>query len=264
MTETNKRPSRLVSVSAWIIYLFLIVPSLIVIPMSFSNSTELVFPPKVWGLDLYQKMLDPGEGWLSAILRSTEVALVTAVCALVLGVLATYALERSEFRGKKTIEFLFISPIFVPSIVLALALYLCFSYLGLAGSFIGLVVSHIIVTVPFVILTARAGMKQIDVGIETVAAVMGASKWQIFRKVVLPLLKPSLLSAGFFSFLLSFDEVVIAWFVGASVNPTLPVKMYSSLQWEISPVLAAISSLLLLITCVICIAVALTRKNAPS
>lgn len=263
-TAMKKGPSRLVSAGAWIVYLFLIVPSLIVVPMSFGNTTEMVFPPQNWGLDLYRKMLDPSLGWISAMWYSTQVAVVTAACALVLGVLATYGLERSEFRGKKFVDFLFLGPIFVPSIVLALALYLYFSYLGISGSFFGLVLAHTMITVPFVILTARAGLKQIDVGIEVVAQVMGASRLQILWRVVLPLLKPSLISAGFFSFLLSFDEVVIAWFIGASANPTLPVKMYSSLQWEISPVLTAISTLLLLVTTVICLSVAVSRKDLSS
>lgn len=247
------------AVAAWVVYLFLIMPTIIVIPMSFGDSSELVFPPREWSLDLYRSMLDPGRGWLDAAARSFQVAILTTICAVLLGVPTAYGLARAKFFGKRIIGFLSLSPIFAPTIVLALALYLYFASFGITGTITGLVISHTLLTTPFVILTTGSGMRHVDESIEDAAMVMGAGRLQIFLKVVLPLLRPSILSGALFAFLLSFDEIVVAWFVGSNFTPTLPVKMYSSIQWEISPVLAAISTVLIVLTTVVCVVAAVAQ-----
>lgn len=247
------------TVLVWSIYLFLVAPSFIVVPLSFGNPNELVFPPQQWGLELYARMLDPANGWIAAGLRSLQIGVLTTACALLLGLSAAYGLARAEFPGKRVLNFLLMSPIFAPTIVLALALYLYFASVGLSGSLVGLVVAHTLLTTPFVILTAGSALRQIDENIEVAATVMGATRMQVFTKVTLPLLRPAILSGGLFAFLLSFDEVVVAWFVGSSYDPTLPVKMYSSIQWEVSPVLAAISTVLFALTCIVCVIAAFNQ-----
>ncbi|WP_250518990.1 ABC transporter permease [Caballeronia sp. ATUFL_M1_KS5A] len=256
--------SKLSTFLAALVYVFLVFPSILVMVMSFGGSNEITFPPHDWSTHLYARMADPASGWPAAFLRSTYIACCTVVTSLGLGVSAAYALERSEFRSKRLIEFLFLSPIFIPSVVLALGLYMGLSTIRLVGSMPGLVVSHTLVTTPFVIVMARSALRQVDPGIEVAARIMGASRRAIFLRVVLPQLRRTLFSASFLVFLLSFDEVVIAWFVGASSNPTLPVKMYSSLQWEVSPVLTAISSVLVVLTCIGCLGSALVRKQHAS
>ncbi len=243
-------------IAAWLIYVFLLMPNLIVIPMSFGGSNELMFPPTSWSFDLYRRMMDPSSGWLSAAQRSFEIGTLATICAVVLGVPAAYGLARGSFPGKKALGFLLLSPIFAPTIVVALALYLYFAHLGLSGTLLGLVMGHTLEITPFVIVTALAGIRHLDPNVEIAATVMGASRFQVFYKVVLPLLRPSIMAGALFAFLLSFDEVVISWFVGGSGQPTLPVKMYSSIQWEISPVLAAISTVLVVITVAICVVAA--------
>ncbi|CAO3438902.1 ABC transporter permease [Azospirillum doebereinerae] len=247
------------TVLIWSIYVFLVAPSVIVVPLSFGNPNELVFPPQQWGLELYARMLDPANGWLAAGLRSLQIGVLTTVCALVLGLSAAYGLARAEFPGKRALSFLLMSPIFAPTIVLALALYLYFANIGLSGSMAGLVIAHTLLTTPFVILTTGSALRQIDETIEIAATVMGATRMQVFTKVTLPLLRPAILSGGLFAFLLSFDEVVVAWFIGSSYDPTLPVKMYSSIQWEVSPVLAAISTVLFVLTAVVCVVAAINQ-----
>jgi putative spermidine/putrescine transport system permease protein len=238
---------------AWPAYIFLVAPSLIVIPMSFGDSSELVFPPREWTLDLYRRMLEPQAGWLGSAWTSLQIGLATMVISTALGTLAAYGLTRAKFRGRSGLTILLLSPMFVPTIIIALALYLAFSVIGMGGSLPAVVIGHTLITLPFIITTARASIAQLDEGIELAAEVMGANRLQIFRRVVLPSIRASVLSGALFAFLLSFDEVVISWFVGSPRSPTLPVKMYSSIQWEISPVLAAISTVLVIAAAAVCL-----------
>ena len=130
----------------------------------------------------------------------------------------------------------------VPTIVGALGLYLYLVHLGLAGTTAGLILGHTTLTTPFVIVIANASMRQIDPNLETAARIMGAGPLLVFRRVVLPRLYPAAVAAALFAFLISFDEVVIAWFVSGVGTATLPVKMYSAIHWEVSPVLPVIST----------------------
>ena len=154
-----------------------------------------------------------------------------------------------------------LSPAFVPAIVLALGLYLYLGVAHLSGTTLGLIISHTLVAMPFVIVTAMAGLRHVDRNLEIAASVMGAGRLLVLWRITLPLLRPTLLAAGLFAFLISFDEVVISTFVAGVRTETLPVKMYSAIRWEISPVLAAVSTLLTLLSLGICFAVALTQKN---
>ncbi len=252
--KATSRLGRPISASvliAWLVYLFLIVPSLIVVPMSFGTSNELVFPPQQWGLDLYAKALDPAQGWLSAGGRSFVLGLIATGLALMMGVPAAYGLSRTNFFGQKALSFMLLSPIFAPTIVVALALYLYFATLHINGSMLGLVMGHAVIITPFLVVTTLSGLKHLDRNIENAAMVMGATQLQVFFRVVLPAIKGPVLSGSLFAFLLSFDEVIVSWFIARSDQPTLPVKMYSSIQWEVSPVLAAISTFLVFITVIV-------------
>ena len=131
----------------------------------------------------------------------------------------------------------------------------------LTGTTFALIVGHTVVTIPFVIVTTLAGLRHIDRNLEVAATVMGASKWTVLRRVTLPLLRPTILVASLFAFLISFDEVVISYFIANVQRQTLPVRMYSSIHWEISPVLAAISALLTGLSLVVCLFVAFLQKG---
>lgn len=248
-----------VSILAWIGYAFLLMPSLIIIPMSFGDKDELVFPPQSFSLHLYEKyFFDPS--WMAATLQSFKVAIGTTVLSLGLGVSAAYGISRSEFPGKRLLTVFLLSPIFVPVIVVALGLYLYLGPMQLSGTTFGLIIGHTVITVPFVIVTSLAGLRHIDRNLEIAAMVMGAGRLTVLARVTLPLLKPTIVAAALFSFLISFDEVVVSYFISHVQQQTLPVKMYSSIHWEISPVLAAISTLLTILSLAICVVVALLQK----
>ena len=157
-----------------------------------------------------------------------------------------------------------LSPIMVPHVAVALALYIYFAEIGLRHGELRLALAHGIATLPFVVVTASAGLRQIDPALERAATVMGAGRFTVLRRVTLPLLAPSLVASGLFAFLISFDEVVISWFVARAGDTTLPVKMFASIQFEVSPVLAAISTMLTALSVVVCVAVASVQKEARS
>jgi putative spermidine/putrescine transport system permease protein len=252
---------RLVVGLAILAYVFLIVPSLIIVPISLGNRVELVFPPTQYSLDLYRDYFGSRD-WLEVTWRSAHNALLATGLALAVGVPGAYALARTSFPGKRILVIFLLSPIMVPIVVISLGLYLYYSYIALTGTLLGLVVAHAVYVTPFVIITMSAGIQQLDERLETAATIMGASRLRVFFEVVLPQVTPSLVSAALFAFLMSFDEVVIAWFISGPSTMTLPVKMYSSIKWESAPVLAAIASVLTAMSILVCLAaVVLTRDK---
>jgi ABC-type spermidine/putrescine transport system permease subunit II len=256
-------PSFLASGVAWLAYVFLVLPSLIVVPMSFGDKDEFVFPPQSLSLYLYKRFFFEST-WMQVTLQSVVVGLCSMAAALVLGCGAAYGLDRYQFPAKRALTLFLLSPIFVPAIVIALGLYLYLGRFHLVGTTPGLIISHTLITMPFVIISVSAGLRHVDRDLETAAMVMGAGRFLILRKVTLPLLRPALVAGGLFAFLISFDEVVIAYFITNVQTQTLPVKMYSSIHWEISPVLAAVSTLMTLLSLSVCLAVAFLQRNEQS
>ncbi|GMG85130.1 ABC transporter permease [Paralimibaculum aggregatum] len=259
-TIEERVPSAATRLIAWLGYAFLLMPSLVVLPMSFGTGTEFDFPPKSFSLDLYREYFSE-PSWVASTLTSLQVAAASAALSLLIGGLAAYGIVRYQFRGKKLLTIFLLSPMLVPTIVVALALYL---YLGIAratGTTWGLILCHAVVCVPYVIVTMMAGLRQVDRNLEIAATIMGASWFGVLTRVTIPLLRPTILASGLFAFLISFDEVVISFFVSGVRTQTLPVKMYSTIHWEISPVLAAVSSLLTILSLGICILVAALQKE---
>lgn len=239
--------------------IFLLLPSLIVIPLSFSNSEMIIFPPKGFSFLLYQRYVQE-PGWVTASILSLRVAIWTTILSVCLGVPAAYALVRGQFPGRRVLAMFLLSPIMVPSVVLALALYVYFFRISLSHGELRLVFAHCVATLPFVVVTAAAGIQNVDANIERAATIMGATRFYVFRTVTLPLVVPSIVAGALFAFLISFDEIIISIFVARAGDSTLPVKMFSSLVFEVSPVLAAISTMLTIMSAFICILIALVQK----
>jgi putative spermidine/putrescine transport system permease protein len=254
---------RLIGVAAWLCYVFLLIPSLIVIPISFGNPGQIEFPPRQFSLALYRQFFsDPA--WWGSMVQSLLVAAVTTLAALVLAVPAAYALSRSRLPARNLLQGLFMMPMLVPVIVLGLGLYLQFSNWGLLDTTAGLVLAHIMLTTPFIMVSVMSGLKHSDVSLETVASIMGASRPRIFFRVVLPQLKPAIAVGALFAFLMSLDEVVVAYFLTGTGTMTLPVKMYSSIRWELTPVLAAVSTLLTVLSLMIALGIIALQRNTEA
>lgn len=245
---------------AWCGYLFLLFPSLIVIPVSFSGAQEFEFPPRSFSIGLYLKFFGDSTWWRAAV-QSAIVGTATTVLAMALAVPAAYGLARSQFRGKPLVEIALLSPMLVPVVVLGLGLYMHLAAMQVVGSTLGIVVAHAVLVVPFVVVSVTSGLRHADPALETVAMLMGASRLRIFFEVVLPQIKASIMVGALFAFLISFDEVVIAYFLSGPQSTTLPVKMYSAIRWEVSPVLAAVSTLLTAISLAFCLGIMALQRH---
>jgi putative spermidine/putrescine transport system permease protein len=249
-----------VPVVAWVCYLLLLLPTLIVFPMSLGNSTEMEFPPSNPSLDLYRQFFsDPA--WWGSMLQSGAIALITTVLTIVLGVPAAYALQRSRIPGQGVLQGLIMGPLLVPVIVLALGLYLQLGPWGGLNSNLTLVLSHTMLATPFMMLSVGAALRHVDPALENAALIMGASKRMIFFRVVLPQLASGIAAGSMFAFLISLDEVIVAYFITGPDTQTLPVKMYSAIRWEVSPVIAAISTLLTIVSFILAIGIMLLERS---
>jgi ABC-type spermidine/putrescine transport system permease subunit II len=237
------------------VLLFLVVPVLIVVPMSFSPSTSLQFPPQGFSLRWYGTVFtDPL--WLEALRTSLVLGLLSSTLALVLGGLAAYALVRGRFRGRDLLQANFIAPLIIPSVVLAVALYMALAAVGALGTYAGLLLAHTLLGVPYVVLIMTVAIKTFDERIEQVAFTLGASWPTMFVRVLAPNLLPSALAAWIFAFVTSFDEVVVTNFIAGSVE-TVPKKMFNELILQVNPTITAIATVLILVS-VLLMAVAAT------
>lgn len=244
------------------VYLFLLAPIVVTIPMAFGPTNALTFPPASYSFELFSIFLH-SPSWLDSLFESLKVAVAAMVGSLLAGVPAGYWIARHDFAGKALITGLIMSPIVIPSIVMSLGLFLYFSYLRITTTTPSIVLGHLTVTLPYVIVMVVAGVNKLDRNLEFGAELMGAGPIRMFLTVVVPQLVPTLVSAALFAFLLSFDEVIVSWFLAGPNTVTLPVKMYSALEWEVSPVIAAVSTLLTTISLLVSIVAIALRKGTP-
>jgi len=244
-----------------LVIIFLIAPILVVIVVSFNDTTLFELPPTRWSMRWYGTLLDSRE-WREAFWLSLWVAAAVTVLALMLGVPAGYALARSQFSGRRLLEFVLVSPMIVPVIVLALALYALFARLGLIGRPAGLLLAHTVLAMPVVIVIVGAAFRRADAGIELAARACGASFLRAFWSVSLPSVRPALIAAGAFAFLTSFDEVVLALFLGGPGATTLPKRIWEAVKFELDPSLTAISTLLVGLTLIALLLAELGRVKA--
>nr|WP_249802295.1 ABC transporter permease [Bradyrhizobium sp. 18] len=179
------------------------------------------------------------------------------------GLPAGYWIARHEFVGKGLVTGIIMSPLVVPAVVTGLGLYLYFSYLKVDGTTLSLVLGHLMFTLPYVVVMIIAGVQKLDRNLEFGAELMGAGPIRMFLTVVLPQLIPSLVTAALFAFLASFDDVTISWFLAGAHTITLPVRMFSALEWEISPVIAAVSTLLTAVSLLVCVIAIALKKSTP-
>jgi putative spermidine/putrescine transport system permease protein len=229
--------------------------------MSFGNRFELLFPPSQFSLVLYRELFT-GSDWLATISRSLRIALGTAVVSVLLGAPAAYGLVRGRFWLRPALLAVALAPLTIPTIVLALGLYFLFLPLGLAGSELSVLAAHVVIATPFVVVVCIATLQEVDECLEQAAAILGAGPAYVFRRVTLPMMMRGILVGAVFAFLTSFDEVVLSFFLNGTGAMTFPVKMFSSIQWEISPVLAAAASLMIAISIFTCLLYAAVQRRA--
>ena len=227
-----------------LVLLFLVLPILVIVPLSFNSGTFLIYPMQGFSMRWYEDFFGSA-GWMRALKNSMIIAPAATVLAMILGTLAAIGLTRSDFRGKALVMSLLISPMVVPVVIVGVASYLFFAPLGLANGYLSLIVVHAVLGVPFVIITVSATLQGFNYNLVRAAASLGASPITAFRRVTLPLIAPGVISGALFAFATSFDEVVVTLFLAGPEQVTLPRQMFSGIRENLSPTIAAAATLLI-------------------
>jgi putative spermidine/putrescine transport system permease protein len=242
------------------VLLFLLLPLLIVIPVSFNDGRWLHFPPEGFSLRWYENYFQDS-AFVEATLTSFWIACVVSVIATILGTITALGMARSDFPGKSVIYGLIIAPLIIPIIIFALAAFIFFSKLKLVGNVGGLIIAHVALALPFPVLIVSATLQQFDITLERAGRVLGAGPVRVFYYITLPFITPAVLASAVFAFFVSFDELVIALFITGRWD-TLPKRIWSDLRLEIDPTIAAVASVLIAITLVGITAGELLRRRA--
>lgn len=258
MTAARAHPL-LWAVSA-VVLAYLVIPSVIVIVMSFSGGLFLEFPPRTLSWRWYYAYWT-SSAWLDATLRSLKIASLVTVTATVVGTLASVGLVRLNFFGKGFARAVIISPVIVPPIVLSIGIYSVYASWRLIGTVWGLLLAHTVLALPFVVVNVTAVLYKLDRSLERAARIHGAGPIPTFVLVMLPLIFPGVASGAIFAFLTSFDELVIAMFI-TGTSPTLPKLMFDGIRYEMNPVVAAVASQLIVVSSMALLCWAWVRRRA--
>ncbi len=232
-----------------VIMILLVAPTLIVIPMSFSDSQYLEFPPETWSTRWYQNYFSSTE-WMLATRTSFKVAFLTMLVATPIGVLAAYGLHASRVAFVRVAFVLLITPMMVPVVLIAIGAFYAYVKLQILYTITGLVMAHTVLALPLVMIVTGAALKGYDMDQEQAARSLGAPRWKAFLTVTLPQIKFAVVTSALLSFLTSFDEVIVAMFVSGGDNPTLTRSMFNALRDQIDPTIASISTIMVLVTTV--------------
>jgi putative spermidine/putrescine transport system permease protein len=246
MTIARLLPATLVG----LILLFLAMPIIVVVVVSFSSAGYLTFPPPAFGLRWYTAYFGSAD-WLRSTWLSLWVAACVVVLATLLGTLAAVGIGRLPKALRVPASALIVSPLIVPVIIAAIGIYYMFARYGLVGTQIGLVLAHTCLAVPFVFISVSASLAGIDPRLEQAALSLGATPYGSFFQITLPLIRPGIFAGALFAFVTSFDELVVALFISGSGAVTLPRRMWDDLLYQIEPTIAAVSTLTIVLTVIL-------------
>jgi ABC-type spermidine/putrescine transport system permease subunit II len=226
-----------------LVYVGLLAPLVVVIAVSFGPSAAFAFPPTGFTLHWFEVFFASKPFVTSFFKVSLVVGLLAGLLATALGTVAAVGLVRFRFFGREALETFFLAPLLVPQILLGAALYLFYARLNVQASIFTLLGGHLVICTPYVIRSVTAGLVGMDPRLEEAAMSLGATRLQAFFKVTFPLLKSSLLSGAIFAFIISFSDINLALFLSGPESTSLPVHIFSQIQWEGDPSIAAASSL---------------------
>jgi len=259
--ESPVSPGRVVLATVCgLVLAFLVAPVAIIVVISFSNSELLTFPPPGYSLRWYVKLFsDPG--WRHSLWISLKVGFLTMGLSALIGFPATLALVRGKFRGKDFVYAFLLSPMIVPTIITAIALYFFFARMDATGSVVAMALGHTVLALPIVIIILSATLQGFDQRLEQAAFNLGASRLYTMRRITVPLIAAGLFSAMLFAFLTSFDDLLVPLFLAGMLNETLSVKMWNGLRYSADPLIAAVSSFLIWVTAVVLISTSLLKRK---
>lgn len=237
---------------AILVFIFLLIPMIVIVLASFNAGEYLTFPPQGFSLRWYEEVLS-SDRWLQSFRLSGTVMVLTVPISLLIGVLASYAIVRNDFPGKGFVSTLLLTPLVIPQIVLGLAFLDYFSRIGLLDSILGLVIAHVVVTLPYVIRSVSVSVQGLDPRMEMAARNLGANPVQVFRRITLPLIRPGIVAGAIFASIISFGELGVTLFIAGANTPTLPVRIFGFTEFNFDPTINAVSTLFIVLAIVLLI-----------
>ncbi|HVJ42999.1 MAG TPA: ABC transporter permease [Dongiaceae bacterium] len=245
----RSRALRTARFMGWLGALFLLLPSFVIIPISFTTHHYLSLPDEGLSLQHYRNLFS-NPLWLGAIGQSLLIAILSSLLAVVTGTMGAIGLWRLASRFSDALRNVMLLPLIVPPIISALAFYKAWVKLGLLDSYAGIVIAHAILAVPYVVITVTTSLSNFDPKLEQAARNLGASAWTAMRLIIVPVIKPGILSGAVLAFLASWDEIVVTLFISSQRIMTLPKAIWNGIRDNIDPTVAAVGSLVILITLV--------------
>jgi putative spermidine/putrescine transport system permease protein len=230
-----------------LVFGYLVLPVVVIALASFSRTSYLTVPPRGLTLRWFAAVLGDPE-YIRAMVMSLILALVATAGSLVAGLAASYALIRRRVRGGALVSALLNAPLIFPGVVIGVALLQFYAALRLNGTLLGLAVAHMVITVPYVVRAVTASLQGIDPELENAARVLGASGPVAFFTITLPLIRPGVAAGALFSFIVSFDNVPVSIFLLGPGQMTLPVKIFTAIEYGVDPSIAAVSTMLIALT----------------
>lgn len=244
-----------------LILAWLIVPIVIIVPMSFSSARFLTFPPPSWSLRWYEAYLGSA-AWMQATRVSLIVAVLSAILATIFGTAAAYALNMSSSRLVRSLQLVLLLPLVVPIVITAVGVFLVYAQVGLLASMTGLILANTMLGLPYVITSVLVGLRKFDHTQEMVSRSLGMNRLRTFFVVTLPQIRPSVISGLLFAFISAMDETVVSLFISGGEYQTLTKRMFTALRDEIDPTIAAISSLLTAVSFIMLMLVAINARGS--
>jgi len=227
------------------VLVYLVLPIFIVVPMSFSASRFLSFPPPSWSVRWYAEYFR-SEEWVLATLVSFQVALATCLLATPIGVAAAYGIHTRSGRLSRAAYTILMMPLMVPHIIVAIGIFFLYARIGANNTIAGIALAHTMLAIPFVVITTLSGLQGFDMTQERAAQSLGVNRLQAFLNVTAPQIRGSIVAGALFAFISSLDEVVVSLFLSGGPSSTLPKRMFVALRDEVDPTIAAISSMLII------------------
>ena len=243
-----------------IVFCYLIFPLVTIIPLSFNGGEFLHYPLHGVSLRWYQDFLASGR-WGVAIKNSFIIGISAMFFATILGTIAAVGINRANFPGKQLLVALLISPMVIPLIITALALYLFYARIGLNDSYLGIILAHTILGIPFVVITVSATLQGFDYDLMRAGASLGASPLRVFFDITMPNILPGIVSGALFAFSISLDEVVVVLFIAGPAHRTLPRQMFSGIREHLSPTFLAAATILIMVAALLMLSLEVIRKR---
>lgn len=240
---------------------FLILPIIIIIPLSFTSGADLAYPVPGYSLRWYEEFANRPE-WRVSIRNSLFIATLSSLLATSLGTVGAFALHGASLRVRRVLTPILILPMAVPIVIVAVAMYFFFARLGLAGTFTGLILAHATLGLPFVIISVVATLQGLDDNLPRAAANLGAGPIRTFFLVVVPLILPGIVSGAVFAFAVSLEDLVVALFIGGPDQLTLPRQMFSGVRFNISPTILAAATILVVVSAFLVAGMQVLRSRA--